>query len=114
MQCGSYGEQQLELVVRVLPVTAPTEAPDFEEALQVKQHGEKYLDVVVALVENVPGAAIVLETHGGGDDPVGQDDAHDQQAEPGRPEHHLEAVGRQSIVPTFAHLHQSPTAVVPG
>lgn len=114
MQGGSHGQQQLELMVRVLPVAAPAKAPDFEKTLQVEKHGEADFDVVVALIEHVPGAAVVLEVHGGGDNAVGQDDAHDEQAEPGRPEHHLEAVGCQSVVPTFAHLHQTPTTIVPG
>lgn len=114
VQGGSHGQQQLELVVRVLPVTVPAKAPDFEKTLQVEQHGEADFDVVVALVEHVPGAAVVFEAHGGGDHAVGQDDAHDKQAEPGRPEHRLTAVGCQSVVPTFAHLHQTPTTIVPG
>lgn len=83
MQSGSYGQKQLELVVRMLPVAAPTETPDFEKALEIQQHGEAHLDVVVALVEHVSGPAVVLEVHGGGDHSVGKDDAHDQQAEPG-------------------------------
>lgn len=74
-------QQQLKLVYRVFPIISKSKAPDFKQSLEIQEKREGNLEVIIVAVERVSWPLVVLEAHGGGQQPIGQYCTHDYRSE---------------------------------
>lgn len=110
-QRGSNSQYEFEFVNSTFDVALETETKHFEDDLEIEQHGEDALDVVVAVESALVDVLLVRVLERGRDHGVGEDEQEHGHVEPRRAQHALEHERREAFRFVVVHADELETLV---